>query len=78
MEKITYWFKGCWNCFSWIIAEIFKDCVDLKFWKIPLHPNDLLWYAERVNGRIAMLAILFVLQVELITHKSIWEFVNVL
>jgi hypothetical protein len=43
----------------------------------PTQPEDYLWYAERFNGRAAMLAVIFILQWELVTHKSIWEFIGV-
>jgi hypothetical protein len=59
-------------------CEIYKEyCPDLNFKNIPLHPQDYIWYAERWNGRAAMLAVIFILQWELITGQSIWEFIGV-
>jgi hypothetical protein len=40
--------------------EVIKEyCPDLNLGDIPTHPDDFLWYAERINGRIAMLTIVF-------------------
>ena len=69
--------KACWDCVSWIFTYLFKDCVDLRFWVLPLHPNDLIWYAERVNGRLAMLTLTIILHLELFSHESIWQLVGV-
>jgi hypothetical protein len=78
MNKAVLWIKGWYNCLSWIVQEIVNNyCPDLNLTTIPTHPEDYLWYAERVNGRAAMLAVLFILQWELVTHKSIWEFIGV-
>ena len=58
--------------------EVVKEyCPDLNLLDIPSHPDDFLWYAERVNGRVAMLTILSVLMVELETKKSIFEIVGI-
>jgi hypothetical protein len=78
MNKIVGFFQGLWNCLSWFVVEIVKEyCPDLNISNIPSHPEDYLWYAERMNGRAAMIAVVFILQWELITHKSIWEFIGV-
>jgi hypothetical protein len=78
MNKPWLWIQGMWSCISWVFVEIYKEyCPDLNFKNIPLHPNDYLWYAERWNGRFAMVAVVFILQWELITGQSIWEFIGV-
>lgn len=77
MNKIIFSIRGYLNCLSWVLIEtikfILEECPDLKFWKIPTHPSDFLWYAERINGRIAMIVLSSVLWLELITGKGIWE-----
>ncbi len=77
MEKILRWFEDLWHCTSWIFVAIFENCVDLKFWKFPTNPNDLLWYAERVNGRVAMITLVIVLHLELFYHASIWQLTGI-
>jgi len=78
MNKAVLWIQGWYNCLSWIIQEIVSHyCPDLNIATLPTHPEDYLWYAERFNGRAAMLAVIFILQWEFVTHKSIWEFVGV-
>ena len=58
--------------------EVVKEyCPDLNLLDIPSHPDDFLWYAERVNGRVAMLTIISVLMVEFATKKSIFEIVGI-
>jgi hypothetical protein len=58
--------------------EIVKEyCPDLNLLDIPTNPDDFLWYAERVNGRVAMLTILSVLMAEFATKKSILEIVGI-
>lgn len=66
-----------WYCVSWIFVGLIENCVDLKFWQLPNHPNDLLWYAERVNGRLAMITLVVVLHLELFRHESIWKIIGV-
>ena len=58
--------------------EIVKEyCPALNLLDIPTNPDDFLWYAERVNGRVAMLTILSVLMTEFATKKSIFEIVGI-
>ena len=58
--------------------EVVKEyCPDLNLLDIPSHPDDFLWYAERVNGRVAMLTIASVLMAEFATKKSIFEIVGI-
>jgi len=54
---------------------ILEECPDLKFWEWHDNMNDHLWYAERVNGRVAMLVLSVLLILELVQRKSIWEIV---
>lgn len=79
MDKIWLGIQGYCACFGWILMEtlkwIWEECPDLKFWKPPTHFNDFAWYAERVNGRLAMLVLTTTLVLELVSHKSILEIV---
>jgi hypothetical protein len=55
----------------------FKEkCPDLFAKNIPTHPDDFLWYAERVNGRIAMLTIVSVLMAEFATKQSVFQLIG--
>jgi hypothetical protein len=59
------------------IHEVIKEyCPDLNVRDIPTHPDDFLWYAERINGRIAMLTITSLLMAEFATKKSIFEIIG--
>jgi hypothetical protein len=79
LTKAKLWLVGLWHCFSWIFKAIWDEyLVDLHPSKIPWHPNDYIWYAERWNGRVAMIAVITILQLELIYKVSIWEFIGVL
>jgi hypothetical protein len=79
MNKVWASIQGIWFCLSFIAKEIWNEyLVDLHPNKIPLHPNDYLWFAERWNGRVAMITIIAVLQLELIYKVSIWELIGVL
>jgi hypothetical protein len=78
MSKFRLWVIGWWSCLSWMIPELVHEYFpDLKFWNIPTHIGDFIWYAERVNGRLAMLAVVAILALDLFTHKSIWELIGV-
>jgi hypothetical protein len=65
MNKFVLTIKGYASCFGWVFSETWKALLenypDLKFWKPFTHLDDFLWYAERVNGRLAMLALTFIL-----------------
>jgi len=43
------------------IKFLLEEYPDLKCWKRHTNLDDYIWYAERVNGRIAMLALSFLL-----------------
>jgi hypothetical protein len=57
------------------LRYIAEELPDL-FGKIPTHPSDFLWYAERVNGRIAMITITTVLMLEFATKESIFSLIG--
>lgn len=82
MNKFYLWVVGMWSCLSWIPKEIYKAfkerMVDLKFDDIPWHPDDYIAYAERWNGRAAMVGIIVLLQLELLNKMSVLEFLGVL
>lgn len=64
MNKFLLGIQGYVSCFGWIIGAFWEwfleVSVDLRCW---WHTNldDHLWYAERVNGRVAMLTLTFLL-----------------
>lgn len=59
------------------LDNVIKEyCPDLNLLNIPTHPEDFLWYAERVNGRIAMLTITSVLMAEFATKESIFQLIG--
>ena len=62
---------------EFFVALTKEYCPDLNLLDIPTHPDDFLWYAERVNGRIAMLTIVSVLMIEFATKKSIFEIIGI-
>ena len=65
MNKFWLGVQGYWSCISWLpvalLKFIWEEFPDLKFWKRHTNFDDHIWYAERVNGRIAMLALSFLL-----------------
>ena len=65
MNKFWLGLQGYWSCISWLPAALLKfiweEFPDLKFWKRHTNLDDHIWYAERVNGRIAMLVLSFLL-----------------
>jgi len=71
LEKTRYWIQGWYTCISWIPAAVVREWLpDLNFWDIPKDPDDYQWYAERVNGRAAMLAVVTILCIEGATKQS--------
>jgi hypothetical protein len=80
MTKAWQWIQGMWMCFSWIFKMIWTEyMVDLHFNRsLPWTIDDYMWYAERWNGRVAMIAIVVILQMELIYKVSILELIHVL
>jgi hypothetical protein len=61
---------------TFLLHFFLEKCPDLFISNIPTHPEDFLWYAERVNGRIAMIAILSVLTAEFATKRSIFQLIG--
>lgn len=65
MNKFILGVKGYVSCVSWIPGALWETLVrelpDLKFWKKHDNFDDHIWYAERVNGRIAMLTLTFLI-----------------
>jgi hypothetical protein len=63
MNKFLLGLQGYISCFSWMIPALWEWILemspDLRFWKWHTNLDDHLWYAERVNGRLAMLAMTF-------------------
>jgi hypothetical protein len=63
MNKFFLGLQGYISCFSWMIPALWEWILemspDLRFWKWHTNLDDHLWYAERVNGRLAMLAMTF-------------------
>jgi hypothetical protein len=80
MNKFLLGIQGYASCFGWIFVAIFKvileECPDLKFWERHSNWDDHIWYAERVNGRIAMLVLSVLLLYEFTTHTSIWSLID--
>jgi len=61
---------------TFLLRFFLEKCPDLFISNIPTHPEDFLWYAERVNGRIAMITILSVLTAEFATKRSIFQLIG--
>lgn len=79
MNKAVLWVQGMWHCISWMVHAIWKETmVDLDFAKIPWHPQDFIWYAERWNGRLAMIGITIVLYLEFVRKTSLLDLFHVL
>ena len=75
--KFQLWLEGWSGCLGWIFKSIWDNClVDLHFKTIPWAPEDFIAFAERWNGRFAMLGVLIILQIELAYHMSIWQFLG--
>lgn len=79
MKKFVLGVQGYLQCLGWIapafLQWVFEWAPDLRFWRWHTNMDDHLWYAERVNGRVAMLVLSVSLILELIQRKSIWEIV---
>jgi len=63
MNKFLLGIQGYASCFGWLLPAFWEWLLemspDLRFWKWHTNLDDHLWYAERVNGRLAMLALTF-------------------
>jgi len=74
LQKTKYWLKGWYSCVSWIPGAIAREWLpDFDIWNPPTDPDDYQWYAERVNGRAAMLAVVTILCIEGTTGRSALE-----
>ena len=65
MNKFLLGVQGYISCLGWILPAFWEWILelspDIRFWKWHTNLDDHLWYAERVNGRLAMLALTFLL-----------------
>lgn len=63
MNKFSLSVQAYISCFGWIFPALWEwvleQAPDLRFWKWHTNLDDHLWYAERVNGRLAMLTLTF-------------------
>jgi hypothetical protein len=82
LTKGVHFIRGtiaCLTALFEIFLEFIKEyCPDLTPNVLPWHPDDYIAYAERVNGRVAMLVLVSVLIIELASRQSIWSLVHVL
>ena len=77
IHKFTLWLRGWISVFTWFFQTIWKEyLVDLHLNNLPWHRDDYIAFAERWNGRFAMLAVVLILQLELIYKISIWQFLG--
>ena len=71
MNKFLLGIQGYVSCFGWIFVAtwqwILEAAPELKMWERHANLGDHFWYAERVNGRLAMLAIAYIL-IRCLTH----------
>ena len=81
MNKFFLWIKGYVSCFGWVFSAVWEFfleyCTEIRFWQKHHNFDDHIWYAERVNGRLAMIVLSVVLILELVSHQSIWDLINV-
>lgn len=79
MNKFWWTIQGYISCFGWILIELWKltleYCVELNPFKKYENFDDHIWYAERVNGRLAMVVLTIILILELVSHHSIWDLI---
>jgi hypothetical protein len=71
MNNFQLLVQGYTACFGWMFVVagkwILEMAPELKLWERHTNWNDHLWYAERVNGRLAMLAVTCLL-IWILTH----------
>lgn len=79
MNKFFLSIKGYISCLAWALSVVWEfaveHCVEIRFWEQHDNFDDHIWYAERVNGRLAMIVLSIVLILELVLHDSIWHIV---
>lgn len=73
MKGLLICLAELWGC---ITEYIRTELVDLNIFNPPKEYEDFIWYAERVNGRVAMLTLTTVLILELINRTSIWSLIH--
>lgn len=81
MNKIWWTIQGYAACLGWMVAAIWEwtleQCGEIRLWKRYENFDDHIWYAERVNGRLAMVTLTITLILELVSHHSIWDLLYV-
>ena len=81
MNKFFLGIKGYISCLGWVLAVLWdfvvEHCTEIRFWEKHDNLDDHLWYAERLNGRLAMVTLTTILILELVSHHSIWDLIYV-
>jgi len=81
MNRIFLGIKGYISCLGWVLAVLWdfvvEHCAEIRFWERHDNFDDHIWYAERVNGRLAMVTLTIILILELVSHHSIWDLIYV-
>lgn len=81
MNKIFLGIKGYISCLGWVLAVLWdfvvEHCTEIRFWERHDNFDDHIWYAERVNGRLAMVTLTIILILELVSHHSIRDLIYV-
>ena len=79
MTKLFLWIKGYISCLGWALAVfwefVVEHCTEIRFWEKHDNFDDHIWYAERLNGRLAMVTLTTILILELVSHHSIWDLI---
>lgn len=79
MNRIFLGIKGYISCLDWVLAVLWEfvveHCTEIRFWERHDNFDDHIWYAERVNGRLAMVTLTIILILELVSHHSIWDLI---
>ena len=82
LTKAKLWIQGLFSCLQALIQmmlEVIKtNAPDLNFKNKPWHIEDYICYAERVNGRVAMIVLSSLLLIEYFSGQSIWRLIHVL
>ena len=79
MNRIFLGIKGYISCLGWVLAVLWdfvaEHCTEIRFWERHDNFDDHIWYAERVNGRLAMVTLTIILILELVSHHSIRDLI---
>lgn len=82
LTKAKLWIQGLFSCvqavFQMLYCAIKANAPDLDFKNVPWHIEDYICYAERVNGRVAMIVLSSLLLIEYCSGQSIWRLIHVL